>query len=1194
MSKNLKKQSIDSISRMPKKSQYEKALDYYGLQGKSAVQVSNRFGYNPTYNIKRKNGVVEKKKVLATNPNYQDRVETYILKRWKDETQEYYGTYNMSYKRFDGKKNKMIDIVNKITARGTKDTVFLDAINQYERLKKQYEEDYPENDSYGFNEDPVSLIPITAGTGIMVEKQRVETTVSGGQRTVGKKGVKRNMRMRDAFRTLRISNDTEEWNTNQGKCVFDYLIWKYKDVDGFKKLLGKGKEKAEEWLNNLFKDEEYEGQDPIYDGVCVRQLEKFCDIFAINMYAFDKTDNLIQYYRCKKTVGGRDALMFIVYDEHFHPISNKAERKSKQSRATLGGNRIRSNDIDTFVVAKDITKKEIICPTEDEYEELKKGKPDYLAVQNKWALDYFKKNDGKIPFPIDARHIFVNEATIERISYDDKIVMTKPINPYVKRFYDENTLGYQGDNMLSITNYIWDEMYPFKFWKAPFLSQPNQQVADALNAEKVKYRAHLGRTSETYEPDIIKEMITDGRAIVADITKCYCDAIYNQREKFIVFKGKEIVERYDNEPLTLGLYFVETTDMTLFHQSNWYSKAIIDFAVKENIEFVITRQIRCVNEDWYWEKVETDEDGNEISKISLNNSNLFKNWCDSVIELTEQDEDFTLTKDVINSITGFLGKTSSKTKEVGLSKNLEEVWTDWLVPEVEKVPNLNVYINEIKSGDDKVYLYGTEIKTKNLSNGLPMYIQLLDWSNISLYELGKAIGGEIIYRKTDCIVSIGGIIPDDKLVKYPCSYSDTFGKYHIEDTEKALHFNFDLLMNTNRSVDTPLLDDDWIDYKQFTSSDDWEGIIKMAIEKGGMLITGRAGTGKSYIIGKGIEAKLLPESQEARLAYTNRAARNINGSTIHKVMSINCKDKTNDKTLYHLKHIPIFVIDEISMISGDIWNKLMVLKETTTAIFIIMGDHRQCPPIEEGREINYFTHPYAKRLVNNNRCELTKPQRYDMTLWNWLEEFYEFGYENKDICKKKLTIEDILYSKNLCHTNKTRKKINHLCMNYFKKDKMFVVLEVPDPKVSKSKNKYADTAFIYNGLPVMAIAANKELEIINTEEFWVKEFSSSASTMTLYRDEDETDEIVVEFKDFQKYFVVNYAATTYKSQGATISKDINIFDWYFMTNDKRIGYTAVSRAKTCGQITICYKLVIEEEEPYYEDNEPNIDEDFVY
>jgi hypothetical protein len=196
---------------------------------------------------------------------------------------------------------------------------------------------------------------------------------------------------------------------------------------------------------------------------------------------------------------------------------------------------------------------------------------------------------------------------------------------------------------------------------------------------------------------MIKDYLIKGKAVAVDITKCYCDCLYNQREKFIVFKGKEIVEEYDGETLTLGLYFVETDDMNLFHQSNWYSKAIIDLASKEHIPFKITRQIRCVDEDWCWEKVEKDDDGKEISKVSLDNSNLFKNWCDSVIELTEQDEDFTLTKDVINSITGYLGKTSSKTKEVGLSKNLEEVWTDWLVPEVEKVPNLNVYINEIKS-----------------------------------------------------------------------------------------------------------------------------------------------------------------------------------------------------------------------------------------------------------------------------------------------------------------------------------------------------------------------------------------------------------------------------------------------------------------------------------------------------------------
>lgn len=1182
MEKIQKKQSSSIIIGMGKKkgkTDLEKALAYYKVGDKTLINQATSIGIQVgNMKIKRRDGSVELKKVKPTNDAnsyYANRVREQIVKKWKNDTQEYYGTYNMFYKRYDKKSKKMIDVVNKITAKGTKDGVLIDALAQYNRKVQQYQEDYPENESYALSEDPISLIPITSGSGIIVENQRVESSVSGGQRTIGKKGVKRNMRMKDAFSFFKISDDKQEWNTNQGRCVFDYLIWKYKDVSGFKKVLGKDRNSAEEWLNNLFMGNEPEDENPLQQGVSVQQLEKFCEFFSINMYAFDKTDNLIEYYKCKKSVegnkAGREALIYVVYDEHFYPVEDKSERKSKQGKATSTGTHIASADIEEFAsVKKEAEAKEVIAPTEEEFAELKEGKIDYLAVQNKWALDYFKKNEGKIPFPIDARSIYVNEATIESVVYDDKIVLTKPINLYVKRFYDENTtIGFQGQSSLSVTNFIWEQKYPFKIAKAPFLSQPNQQVAEALNAEKVKWRTHLGRTSDYYNDVAIKEMLQDGKAIAVDITKCYCDAIYNQREKFIVFKGKEIVEAYDGEPLTLGLYFVTTNDMTLFHQSNWYSKAIIDLATKEHIEFKIIRQIRCVDEDWCWEKVETDADGKETSRIELDNSNLFKRWCDEVIELTEQDEDFTLTKDVINSITGYLGKTHSKTKELGLSKNLEEVWTDWLVPEVQNNPNLNVYLNEIKSDDDKVYLYGVEKRTKNLSNGLPMYIQLLDWSNIALYNLGKDVGGEIVYRKTDCLISIGGKIPQDKLEDDVCCYAERFGKYHLEDVEKALHFNLDLPMNTQRHTDTPVLDDDWKDYKQFKSSDDWEGIIKTAIEKGGMMVSGRAGTGKSYIIHKGIQAKLLPETAEARLAFTNRAARNINGTTIHKAMALNSAEKTNAKTLEHLKSIPVFIIDEISMINAALWNKLMVLKQTTKSIFIILGDHRQCPPIESGKEINYFTHPYAKRLVNYNRCELTKPQRYDLKLWKWLEDFYEGGYEGDAICKKKLSIENILYRKNICYCNKTRRKINDLCMDYFKKEKTWLVLEVPE----KCKNEYADKAFIYKGLPVMAVANNKEMEIINTEEFWIKDFSSSESSMTLYRDEDEEQELVVEFKEFHKYFVVNYAATTHKSQGATITKEINIFDWFYMAEDRRIGYTAVSRGKTCEQVTICEKIV---------------------
>ena len=108
----------------------------------------------------------------------------------------------------------------------------------------------------------------------------------------------------------------------------------------------------------------------------------------------------------------------------------------------------------------------------------------------------------------------------------------------------------------------------------------------------------------------------------------------------------------------------------------------------------------------------------------------------------------------------------------------------------------------------------------------------------------------------------------------------------------------------------------------------------------------------------------------------------------------------------------------------------------------------------------------------------------------------------------------------------------------------------------------------------MAIKRNDKMGIFNSEEFWVKEFSSSEQTITLYRDGDENGEtLVVLDKEFHRHFVVNYAATTHKSQGATIDKDINIFDWGFMMENRKVGYTAVSRGKTCEQITICEKIV---------------------
>jgi len=1180
-----KKQSTSTIT-MPKKkiSDLDKAIAYFKIKDKTIINQASQLKIPvPVMKLRRLDGTIETKKIKPSNePNsfYANKIREQIVKRWKSATQEYYGTYNMFFKIYDSKSKKLKDVVVKITSRGTKDSVLINALSEYDRRKKQYEEEYPENDSYDFAEDPISLIPITSGSGIVVENKRVETSVSGGQRVVGVRGNKRNMKMRDAMPFFKFSNDKDnEWDTKQGKCVFDYLIWKFGEVSGFKKKLGVSREKAEEFLNELFMGDEPDEENPIVQGVSVQQLELFCDYFNINMYAYDKGDELIQAYKCKKVNngerGGRGVLCFVVFDNHFYPVENDDDVKSKVSRimGENGKTKYASNDIESCNNKCEPKMRELIAPTEFEFEALKGDNRDYLSVQNKFAFDWLRKNSGTIPFPISAKNIRVNEATLDRIIFDDKILLTRPINKYANQFYLKEYEGtdkrFQGEGTIDIMKHIWKQKYPFDIMKAPFYSQPNNQVADILKQSGIKWRTHLGLTTDKYSPDEITEMLLSGKARAYDICKCYCDALYNQKERFIVFKGKEIMEAYDGNELTLGLYFVETDDMTLLHQSNWYSSAIIKLAIEENIDLKITRQIRCVDDVWNYCKVEEDAEGNEIKRWELSNDKLFKDWIDDVVELTEQDEDFTLTKDVINSITGYLGKTSSVNKSVGLAKNNDEIYYDFIVPELENNPDAELYINEIKTDNDKMYLFGYETKTKKLSNGLPMYLQILDWSNMALYNLSKFVGGETIYRKTDCIVVIDGKDLQLEETKY---YTDTFGKYRYEDTEKALLFNYYLTMNKNRHMETPKLDDEWIDY-DFKSSEEWEVIIKTAIEKGGMLISGRAGTGKTYIIHKGIEAGLLDDEEETRMSFTNRAARNIKGTTIHKNMAININGNTNNKTLTHLKKYKIFIIDEISMINADLWNKLMLLKKTTGAIFILLGDYRQCPPIENGIEIDYFTHPYAKALANYNRCELTKPQRYDLHLWKWLEDFYEKGYAGNEIQKKKPNKENILTRRNIVYLNRTRDKINKFCMEECVKNKTaFTIIDIPEKwkieKYRKDNKIKAIKTFIYSGLPVMAITSNKDYNIINSDELIVDRFDGKKEIIYM-KFVDEDREIEVPYKFFHTNFVVNYAATTHKLQGATITTGINIWDWNFMIDERKIGYTAISRAKTCDQVWIC-------------------------
>ena len=50
------------------------------------------------------------------------------------------------------------------------------------------------------------------------------------------------------------------------------------------------------------------------------------------------------------------------------------------------------------------------------------------------------------------------------------------------------------------------------------------------------------------------------------------------------------------------------------------------------------------------------------------------------------------------------------------------------------------------------YLYGAERELVMTENNLGMYIQLIDQSNIKLYDMVKKMGGTLLARKVDCVV----------------------------------------------------------------------------------------------------------------------------------------------------------------------------------------------------------------------------------------------------------------------------------------------------------------------------------------------------------------------------------------------------------------------------------------------------------
>lgn len=870
------------------------------------------------------------------------------------------------------------------------------------------------------------------------------------------------VRMKNAGACILDGYDKQEWDTNTGKCVFDYIISRYETFKGFISLCNY------EDLHDIFSG----GRTDINlleVGVNTKEIKRFCQDRRIPMYALDDEEKVFDVYHPEKINNRVPAMVFRISNKHFYPIT-----KTSKIQKVNHYNQVRSVLFDTVVekpaYEMDIDLKNVVY-CDDMMQNIKQ----HIA-------------DRKLP-----RNIVMNDNEIISYILDDKQYICNENIEINKEICENMNKKYTGQGLGTLLFDIVDETI-----KDIPKSTPNSEVYNKL-VEAKKNRTHtgfLGNNNDTND------------CIGVDIRKSYSYSTYNINE-WIILDFNDKWEVYDYE-LKTGLYYVETNDYMLFKGNSIYSNKIIEKGLKESIEIDIKYQL--------------------IPKKTI--SNIFRTLIDKIVEYSKGNTN--ISKFLINMLTGMFGKSDCKNTKCYINNDLDQIFcfiNDY------KSKGVKVFVNKIEGTD--YFFYGYKLEQQLNETNIPMYIQVVDDNNIRVYDMMKKLGGELVARKVDCCIvrNPNPIVESDEWGGYRyCTVPKIIGKEDINNMEMV--------------IDTP-----YIEY-YIKDSSKWKQIQSVLISKNGLLLQGDAGKGKTYCAKQIIN--YLDKDRVKVLAPTNKAALNIGGSTIHSFLKMTEKGYINPKLIKIIEtKYDYIVIDEISMITKELWKRLCLLKRSCPHIkFLLLGDDKQIPPVEDENYGDYFNHPAVKYLCNNNKNTLQVLKRYDEELYNLL-----CNVDTIDISKYPNKMNKV----NICYFNSTRKGVNAYWNN---KEKVDGCLFIPE----NVYDEYSQDMYIYEGLPVICQKTKKgddEIVCANSESFIVGNYDDENIYLWNERPDDNGEPVIytmeIPINKFSEYFLLNYCSTIHRLQGTTITDDITIYDWENMNTKLR--YTALSRVKAISQIS---------------------------
>ena len=284
-----------------------------------------------------------------------------------------------------------------------------------------------------------------------------------------------------------------------------------------------------------------------------------------------------------------------------------------------------------------------------------------------------------------------------------------------------------------------------------------------------------------------------------------------------------------------------------------------------------------------------------------------------------------------------------------------------------------------------------------------------------------------------------------------------------------------------------------------------------------MFITGRAGTGKSFLLDAFVATT---KKRNVVLAPTGIAALNVGGATLHStfgyhnLVNLDVDDISkstirlkSEKKLV-LKNINTIIIDEISMVRADTFDKidriLKVLNGNDTPFggkqILVFGDLFQLPPIAKREEYDYlmeryggihFYHSNAYKEGNFKFAELTINHRQtnDKLFFEMLNRVRVGRCTSEDLAvmNNRVSSNESIYDRftTLFPTKEQAERVNHSQLQALKSKEYMYKAEVVFEKhpertrMIESIFPITDTLKLKVGALVMMVANDTEHRWVN-------------------------------------------------------------------------------------------------------------------